>query len=102
MRPGFQPAGWVLMLARERDPQRLARLLQDPRSGLASSAFLDSQRRGELHPEQWQEFLVIAAAPLFADLLPSDVVWLACHGHLLESRPGERLMERGDASDGSS
>jgi len=97
--PDPDTAGWVLMLARERDPQRLARLLQDPRSGLASSAFLDSQRRGELHPEQWQEFLVIAAAPLFADLLPSDVVWLACHGHLLESRPGERLMERGDASD---
>jgi hypothetical protein len=97
--PDPDTAGWVLMLARERDPLRLARLLRDPRSGLASSTFLDAQRRGEQDREQEQEFPAIAAAPVFADLLPGDVVWLSQQGRLQESKPGERLMERGDASD---
>jgi hypothetical protein len=97
--PDPDTAGWVLMLARERDPQRLARLLQDPRIGLATSTFLDSQRRGEPDPEQKQKFSAIAAAPLFSDLLLVDVVWLSDQGRLQEFRRGERLMERGDASD---
>lgn len=96
--PDPDTAGWVLMLARERDPERLARCLQDPRSGLGDSPFLQSQRRGETHPDR-PEFPAIAAAGLFADLLPEGVLWVAREGRLLELQPGEALMERGAASD---
>jgi len=96
--PDPDTAGWVLMLARERDPQRAARYLQDPRTGLAESPFLQSQRRGEVHPDR-SEFPSIAGADLFADLLPEGILWVARHGRPRELAPLERLMERGARSD---
>ncbi|MFO7628098.1 MAG: cyclic nucleotide-binding domain-containing protein [Prochlorococcaceae cyanobacterium] len=96
--PDPDTAGWVLMLARERNPERLARCLQDPRSGLGDSPFLQGQRRGETHPDR-HEFPAIAAAALFADLLPEGVLWVARQGRLLPLQPGEALLERGAASD---
>jgi hypothetical protein len=96
--PDPDTAGWVLMLARERDPQRAARYLQDPRAGLGDSPFLQSQRRGEVDPDR-EEFPAIAAAELFEDLLPEGLLWVARQGCLRELQPGERLFEKGDASD---
>jgi hypothetical protein len=96
--PDPDTAGWVLMLAREREPQRAARLLQDPRPGLASSPFLESQRRGQLDPDR-EDFAAIAASPLFADLLPDDVLWVAREGSLRTHPAHAMVMERGAASD---
>jgi len=96
--PDPDTAGWVLMLARERDPQRAARHLQDPRTGLAGSPFLISQREGQTDPDR-EEFPVIAAADLFADLLPEGILWVARQGHLRQLAPGEVAMEKGAPSD---
>ncbi|WP_411868656.1 cyclic nucleotide-binding domain-containing protein [Vulcanococcus limneticus] len=96
--PDPDTAGWVLMLARERDPQRTARLLQDPRTGLADSPFLQRQRQGQSDPDR-QEFPVIAAAELFADLLPEGILWMARQGHLQDLQPGDVVMEQGAPSD---
>lgn len=101
MDPDPDTAGWVLMLERERDPQRAARRLQDPRAGLGESPFLLSQRRGEVDPDRWG-FPALAGADLFADLLPEGILWVARQGHLRELQPGEMLIERGAPSDGLS
>lgn len=96
--PDPDTAGWVLMLLRERDPQRVARQLGIARAGLAESPFLASQRRGEPHPDR-EEILAITSADLFADLLPADVLWVARRGSLRAHPAGETVMERGGASD---
>lgn len=96
--PDPDTAGWVLMLARERDPRRLARHLQDPRTGLAESPFLLRQRRGEPEPNR-AELQAIAGADLFADLLPAGLLWVAAAGHLRALAPAELLLERGACSD---
>jgi hypothetical protein len=96
--PDPDNAGWVLMLARERDPQRTALLLQDPRTGLADSPFLQRQRQGQSDPDR-NEFPVIAAAELFADLLPEGILWMARQGHLRDLQPGDVVMEQGAPSD---
>lgn len=96
--PDPDTAGWVLMLARERDQQLAARLLQTPRSGLGNSPFLEAQSQGLEDPDR-QEFPAITAAELFADLQPEGILWVARQGHLRDLPPGERLMERGGRSD---
>ncbi|MFM7634824.1 MAG: Crp/Fnr family transcriptional regulator [Cyanobacteriota bacterium] len=96
--PDPDTAGWVLMLAHERDPQLAARLLQDRRAGLPDSPFLQRQRRGEVDPDR-PEFPIIAGSHLFCDLVPEAVLWLAGQGHLRDLAPGERAMERGAPSD---
>lgn len=96
--PDPDTAGWVLMLARERDPRRLARHLRDPRTGLAESPFLLRQRRGVPDPDR-AELQAIAGADLFADLLPAGLLRVAAAGHLRALAPAERLLERGARSD---
>ena len=96
--PDPDTAGWVLMLARERDPQRAARHLQDPRTGLGGSSFLLSQREGQNDPDR-EEFPLIAAADLFSDLLPEGILWVARQGYLRQLTPGEVAMEKGASSD---
>jgi len=96
--PDPDTAGWVLMLARERDPRRLARHLQDSRTGLAESPFLLRQRRGVPEPDR-AELQAIAGADLFADLLPAGLLWVAAAGHLRALAPAELLLERGARSD---
>ncbi|MFM7268335.1 MAG: cyclic nucleotide-binding domain-containing protein [Cyanobium sp.] len=96
--PDPDTAGWVLMLARERDPQRAAAYLQDPRAGLASSPFLESQRRGQSDPDR-DEFTAITAAPLFADFLPDDVLWVARKGSLSHQPAGALVMSQGAPSE---
>ncbi len=96
--PDPDTAGWVLMLARERDPQRAARLLQDPRAGLPESPFLHSQRQGQTDPDR-DEFPMIAASELFADLLPEGILWVARQGGLRQLAPDQLVFERGAFSD---
>jgi len=96
--PDPDTAAWVLMLARERDPQLAARLLQEPRTGLGDSPFLDCQRQGLVDPDR-QEFPTIAGADLFADLLPGGILWVARQGHLRDHEPGALVMAQGDTSD---
>ena len=97
--PDPDTAGWVLMLAHERDPQRATRHLQDPRTGLDNkSEFLSSQREKKNDPDR-EEFPLIAAADLFSDLLPEGILWVARKGHLRQLTPGEVVMEKGDPSD---
>ena len=96
--PDPDTAGWVLMLARENDPQLAMRLLREPRFGLDDSAFLHSQRQDLEDPDR-EEFPAIATAELFADLLPRGIVWVARQGHLRELQPDEQLFKQGDVSD---
>ena len=96
--PDPDTAGWVLMLERQRYPERLPRRLQHPRQGLASSPFLDIQLRGEAHPDA-NEFPYLAASPLFADLPPAGLVWVASQGEIQQWQPGEVVVEEGAISD---
>ena len=96
--PDPDTAGWVLMLVRERDPQRLGAYAPSARIGLATSPFLESQQQGLPDPDR-HEFPALCAAPLFADLPPADMVWLARQGHLKTYRPGDPVMRQGSPSD---
>jgi hypothetical protein len=96
--PDPDTAGWVLMLARERDPQRASRYRQEGRPGQAESSFLLIQRRGDIDRER-EEYAAVTAASLFHDLLPRDVVWVVRQGHLVVAAPGERLITEGETSD---
>ena len=96
--PDPDTAGWVLMLARDRNPAVVARLLQMDRVGLSDSPFLQLQREGQKDPEQ-QEFPFLAACELFGDLLPEGILWVAHRGHLQELEAGELVMAKGAASD---
>lgn len=96
--PDPDTAGWVLMLERQRYPERLPRRLQHSRQGLASSPFLDIQRQGEPHPDA-NEFPYLAASPLFADLPPAGLVWVASQGEIHQWQPGEVVVEEGAISD---
>ena len=96
--PDPDTAGWVLMLARERDPQLAACLLQQSRAGLEVSPFLESQLQGLVDPDR-QEFPAIATAELFADLLPQGILWVARQGHLRDLEAGDLAMAHGEVSD---
>lgn len=96
--PDPDTAGWVLMLARERDSQLAARLMRESRAGFEESAFLKSQRQGLEDPDR-AEFPFLAAADLFGDLLPKGILWVARQGHLRELKPGEQLFEQGAVTD---
>lgn len=96
--PDPDTAGWVLMLARERDPQRAAHYLQSGRTGLADSPFLASQRRGETDPDR-EEYPFITATDLFAELPPADLLWVARHGVLQDHDGGAPVISRGAVSD---
>lgn len=91
-------AGWVLLLARDRNPAAVARLLQRERVGLSDSPLLQRQRLGQSDPEQ-QEFPPLAACEPFADLLPEGILWIAHRGHLQELEAGELVMANRAASD---
>jgi len=65
---------------------------------LASSPFLDIQRQGEPHPDA-NEFPYLAASPLFADLPPAGLVWVASQGEIHQWQPGEVVVEEGAISD---
>ena len=91
-------AAWVLMLERQRNPSRVPARLQDPRLGLGDSPFLQDQRGGRpcLEPDELE---ALACYGLFADLLPSGLVWVGRQGALRRFEAGEVLMTIGDPSD---
>lgn len=91
-------AGWVLMLERERFPQRVPARLQDPRLGLGDSPFLRDRRLG-LPCAERLELPALASCGLFVDLLPSGLLWLARQGSLRRFEPGVTVMQMGEASD---
>lgn len=91
-------AGWVLMLERERHPERLPSRLQDPRAGLGDSRFLQDQRQGRHCPER-EELPALARCSLFTDLLPAGLIWLARRGTMAHIDPGGIVMRAGEASD---
>ncbi len=96
--PDPDTAGWVLMVADERDGAQAARYRQDPRSGLPDSPFLQSLRQGP-RPVVTGELAAIATASLFADMLPEGIIWVSRQGRLQVLQPGEVAMEQGSASE---
>lgn len=86
------------MLQRQRDPQAVARLRRDPRPGLASSPFLQSQLRGDA-AVQTGLLESLCAWPMFADLLPASLLALAEHGTVKRQAAGELVIEQGARSD---
>ena len=91
-------AAWVLMLARESDPELAARMLQDSRVGLSDSELLQEVRRSAA-ALPLEKLRAITASDLFADLTPAGVLWVARQGRLLDLGAGDLLMQAGDPSD---
>ncbi|MFM7171156.1 MAG: cyclic nucleotide-binding domain-containing protein [Cyanobium sp.] len=91
-------AGWVLMLERQRDPSRFARRLQDLRPEQASSSFLQSQLDGQGVANR-PLLEALTAWPMFADVSPSVLVWLASKGIERSFTPGEMVLEAGSPSE---
>ena len=96
--PDPDTAAWVLMLERQRHPEAVARRLQDPRPGLASSPFLQGQLRDD---SEVDEALLAAFTDwsMFADVLPAGLLWLAQRGTVRQLPAGEPVMEKGSISD---
>ena len=96
--PDPDTAAWVLMLERQRHPEAVARRLQDPRPGLASSPFLQGQLRDD---SEVDEALLAAFTDwsMFADVLPAGLLWLAQRGTVRQLPAGEPVMEKGSSSD---
>jgi hypothetical protein len=86
------------MLERERHQERLPSRLQDPRTGLGDSPFLQDQRQGRDGPER-EELPALARCALFTDLLPAGLIWLARRGTMAHIEPGVVVMRAGESSD---
>jgi hypothetical protein len=91
-------AAWVLMLERQRHPEAVARRLQDPRPGLASSPFLQGQLRGDATVDE-ALLEALTGWPMFADVLPAGLLWLAQRGSVRQLSAGDPAMEEGSTSD---
>jgi hypothetical protein len=96
--PDPDTAAWVLMLERQRHPEAVARRLQDPRPGLASSHFLQSQLRGDATVDE-ALLAALTGWTMFDDVLPAGLLWLAQRGTVRQLPAGEPLMEKGCISD---
>jgi signal-transduction protein with cAMP-binding, CBS, and nucleotidyltransferase domain len=97
--PDPDTAGWVLLVERQLYPEQVSRRLKQSRQCSGSSSFLEMQISGEPHPDA-AEFPYLAASPLFADVLPAGLVWIATQGDIHQWRPGEVVMAKGTISDG--
>jgi hypothetical protein len=97
--PDPDTAGWVLMVERQLFPETVAKRLQNPRQGFASSSFLEIQLSGAPHPDA-AEFPFLASSPLFADLLPAGLVWVASQGEIHQWQPDDVVIKQGAISDG--
>jgi hypothetical protein len=98
--PDPDTAGWVLLLERNRCPERLQARLADPRSGLGSSAFLEAMRRDERN-DDIAGLPVLASCALFEDLTPAGLLQVAARGEWRQWPPGQTVLRAGDPSDGS-
>ena len=90
--PDPDTAGWVLLVHRCRSPESLQRQLSIRRVVDTSSPFLESQRRGGSGRDRGQ-LINLAAAPLFADLLPSGLVWLMQQGTVRQWPAGSLVLQ---------
>ena len=97
--PDPDTAGWVLLVEQGRDPQAAARRRGITRAVETVSPFLERQRRGS-SSEDIEELPVLAASPLFADQLPSGLVWLMQQGVIRRWPAGAVVLREGDQSDG--
>jgi len=96
--PDPDTAAWVLMLERRRQPDAAARRSRDPRLDQATSPFLQSQLRGE--PVSLEPVLdALTDWPMFDDVSPGGLLWLAERGSLRRVPSGELVIERGAVSD---
>jgi hypothetical protein len=96
--PDPDTAAWVLMLERQRHPETVARRLQDPRPGLASSPFLQGQLRGDATVDEGL-LAALTGWSMFADVLPAGLLWLAQRGTVRQLAAGEPVLEKGSFSD---
>jgi len=96
--PDPDTAAWVLMLERQRHPEAVARRLQDPRPGLASSPFLQGQLRGDATVDE-ALLAALTGWTMFDDVLPAGLLWLAQRGTVQQLPAGEPVMEKGAISD---
>jgi hypothetical protein len=96
--PDPDTAAWVLMLERQRHPETVARRLQDPRPGLASSPFLQGQLRGDATVDE-ALLAALTGWSMFDDVLPAGLLWLAQRGTVRQLPAGEPVMEKGSISD---
>lgn len=91
-------AAWVLMLERHRRPEQYARRRQDSHPERTRSAVLRRQLNGE--PVADQPLLeALTHWPMFADVPPSVLIWLAARGTQRPFTPGEVVLEEGSPSD---
>lgn len=97
--PDPDTAGWVLLLERHRHPEQVERRLKQQRPLLDSSPFLTLQQQGG-QSDLLEWLLPLDAASLFADLLPSGLVWLASQGGIRQWEPAAVVMREGATSDG--
>ncbi len=111
--PDPDTAGWVLMLERQRYPERVPQRLQDSRNRLEDSPFLLSQRCGDLDPDlikylissqripslDLKDYPRLASPALFSDLLPEGLLWVARNGYMKSFPSGALVFEKGNVSD---
>ena len=97
--PDPDTAGWVLLVEKRRDPEAAARRSAIARTVETTSPFLERQRRSS-SSEDLETLPVLAGSPLFADQLPSGLVWLMQQGVIRCWPPGAVVQREGDHSDG--
>jgi hypothetical protein len=96
--PDPDTAGWVLLVEQRRDPRAAARRRSMARPLETTSAFLERQRSGDAKADR-EVLAVLAASALFADQLPSGLVWLMQQGVIRHWPPGSLVLRQGDDSD---
>lgn len=91
--PDPDTAGWVLMVDHLLKSKGHCLCDRQTRTGLSTSAFLESQLKGQIHRDH-HEFPHLSKSPLFHDLLPTDLLWVADHGWLHSWMPGEQITHK--------
>ena len=88
--PDPDTAGWVLMVQRVFNDKISKLSTIELRSGLSTSLFLDCQIKGQIHRDH-DEFPYLCRSPLFKDLLPVDLLWVAEHGWIKTWGPNQKV-----------
>ena len=91
--PDPDTAGWVLMVQRVFNNKIINLNAIEKRSGLSTSLFLECQIKGQIHRDH-DEFPYLCRSPLFKDLLPVDLLWVAEHGWIKTWSPKQKVEYR--------
>ena len=95
--PDPDTAGWALMLQRSVQSGAAVRQKLEPRSGLATSPFLEAQLSAE--PAAANPALAhLAASACFADLPPAGLIWVLNNSSRRHAAAGETLRHAGEIS----